>query len=119
MPETAPQLRGFFYPTHIAARCPNFRQCRRCTLCRNYDPHRRECTLCESRKHPSLPEHHCGCTVQSEGALIQLEERMKRPAHDPNQGPQEVKLFDTAFQPQNQRLVEIVQQNPATEDGHK
>ena len=120
MPETAPQLRGYFYPTHIAARCPSFHQCRRCQCCRNYDPHVQQCVTCESRKHGDSPAHHCRCTIEAEGALIQLEGKMKRPMFDPNAKIGSVHVADTAFHPQHQRLVEIIEQNaPATEDGHK
>jgi hypothetical protein len=120
MPETAPQLRGYFYPTHMTARCPAFHQCRRCQLCRNYDPHVQQCQTCESRKDIRSPVHHCRCTIEAEGALLQIEKQMGRPMFDPNAKLGDVKVFDTAFHPEHQRLVQIIEQNgPAKEDGHK
>lgn len=118
MPETAPMLRGYFYNTHMYQRCPDFHQCRRCTLCRNFNRHSAQCQTCESRKPAEAPEHHCRCTIAQEGALIQLETRIKRLAHDPNAKPGEVSLARTGLNPELQRLVEVVAPS-AQENGHR
>jgi hypothetical protein len=53
MPNIPNIARGFFYPTSLRSRCPNFSRCIVTNKCNNYDAHNRVCALCETRVRPN------------------------------------------------------------------
>ena len=72
--ETPVLLRGRFYNTNFAKRCPNFHSCVACKKCTHFNKHNAMCQLCEKGQ-----TYRCSHSEQQKTAFVQIEMRMKRP----------------------------------------
>lgn len=87
MPDSAPRMRGNFYPTFLTARCPSYHYCELCTGCTKYSPHDLVCAICESRKPVDLI---CVHTDQQQWTKKELDRRFKEPMFHPDKKPTKV-----------------------------
>lgn len=81
MADTPNMLRGWLYPTHLASRCPTFKQCVVCKMCEHYSKFRVQCILCEQRKYPVQI---CTCTPKHREHFLLIQEKLKVSLSDPN-----------------------------------
>lgn len=103
--DTPAKLRGQFYSTHLTLRCPNYKQCKACTMCQSYNPHNPLCVICESYKPGG--KHHT-CSVQRIEGVILLEELTGNPMFSMNPNPQDVTVdvCETSFNPEKKELCD-------------
>lgn len=81
MAETAHLARGYLYPTHLYARCTNYRKCPVCGMCENYSKTLADCIYCESRKSPVM---FCKCPASRKAAAYKIQRIIKGRLLDPN-----------------------------------
>ena len=103
--DTPGPIRGQFYTTHLTTRCPNYKQCKACIMCENYNPHNPFCGLCEFAK-PKNMRHSCSAK-RIEGVIL-MEEITGMPRFSPNPKPQDamIDVCTTSFDPQKKELID-------------
>lgn len=75
---TAYARRGFSYPAPGVIGCPNYKQCKACMLCENYNAGSLDCQDRESRKRPIQV---CSCTPKRLFNVRRMEEITGRPLY--------------------------------------
>ena len=105
--DSPPARRGQFYSTHLTQRCPNYKLCKVCLMCSNYNKHDALCVACESTKPTQL--HH-ECSQARVEMLVMLEDLYKKPFFDINATPKDacVDLATTSFNMENSAIMNKV-----------
>jgi len=92
--DTPNMLRGEFYSTSKTQKCPNFKQCPLCKMCRNYNRYNAMCVACEDRKRPKRV---CTCTPKNLTNLNRVQEAIKGPLFQPDKAKQgDIMVADTS-----------------------